>query len=129
MEIVNFLVNFAPNIIKMANRKVIFYKQYFQTFFEGLDEKTKKKVLQVLAWIQSLDIVPISLMKSIEGVKGLYEIRIEYSSNIYRIFCCFDKGELVILFNGFQKKTQKTPPGEIERAKRLMTEYFENKDK
>ena len=112
----------------MANRKVIFYKQYFQTFFNELNEKTKKKVLQVLVWIQSLDIVPISLMKSIEGVKGLYEIRIEYNSNIYRIFCCFDKGELVILFNGFQKKTQKTPSGEIERAKRLMTEYFESKE-
>lgn len=128
MEIVNFFVNFAANIKKMANRKVIFYKQYFTKFFDGLDEKTKKKVLQVLVWIQSLDIIPISLMKSIEGVKGLYEIRIEYSSNIYRIFCCFDKNELVVLFNGFQKKTQKTPPGEIDRAKRLMTEYFENKD-
>lgn len=112
----------------MANRKVIFYKQHFQNFFNELDEKTKKKVLQVLTWIQSLDIVPISLMKSIEGVKGLYEIRIEYNSNIYRIFCCFDKGELVILFNGFHKKTQKTPLSEIERAKRLMTEYFESKE-
>lgn len=112
----------------MANRKVIFYKQHFQKFFCDLDDKTKKKILQVLAWIQSLDFIPISLMKSIEGMKGLYEIRIEYSSNIYRIFCCFDKGELVILFNGFQKKTQKTPPGEIERAKRLMKEYFETKE-
>lgn len=71
--------------------------------------------------------IPVSLMKSIEGVKGLYEIRIEYNSNIYRIFCCFDEGELVILFNGFKKKTQKTPSGEIERAKRLMVEYFETK--
>lgn len=113
----------------MANRKVIIYKQHFQDFFNELDNKTRKKVLQVLAWIQSLDIIPISLMKNIEGVKGLYEIRIEYSSNIYRIFCCFDKGNLIILFNGFQKKTQKTPSSEIERAKRLMTEYFETKDK
>lgn len=112
----------------MANRKIVFYKQYFQEFFSELDNKTRKKIVQVLSWIQSLDIVPISLMKSIEGVKGLYEIRIEYSSNIYRIFCCFDKGELVILFNGFQKKTQKTPPTEIERAKRLMNEYFETKE-
>lgn len=110
----------------MADRKVIFYKQYFQNFYSTLDEKTRKKVLQVLTWIQSLDIVPVSLMKSIEGAKGLFEIRIEYSSNIYRIFCCFDKGELVILFNGFQKKTQKTPGTEIERAKKLMKEYFES---
>lgn len=61
------------------------------------------------------------------GVKGLFEIRIEYSSNIYRIFCCFDSGELVILFNGFQKKTQKTPQEEIERAQKLMKEYFDSK--
>ena len=111
----------------MANRTVKFYKDYFQTFFSTLDGKTRKKVLQVLSWIQSLDIVPISIMKNIEGAAGLYEIRIEYSGNIYRIFCCFDEGHLVVLFNGFQKKTQKTPPGEIVRAKRLMKEYFDSK--
>ena len=127
MALVNFLVNFALTSINMANRKVIFYQHYFQDFFSGLDEKTKKKVLQVLTWIQSLDIVTVSLMKSIEGVKGLYEIRVEYNGKIYRIFCCFDKGELVVLFSGFQKKTQKTPSVEIERAKRLMTDYFESK--
>ena len=111
----------------MAARKIILYKNYFKDFLAGLDAKTKKKVFQFLLWIQSLDIVPISLMKSIEGVKGLYEIRIEYNSNIYRVFCCFDKGDLVVLFNAFQKKTQKTPSGEIERAERLMNEYFESK--
>lgn len=108
----------------MAERKVIFYKNYFKDFFSELDEKTRKKILQVLSWIQSLDIIPISMMKSIEGVKGLYEIRVEFNSNIYRIFCCFDKGKLVVLFNAFQKKTQKTPPKEIEKAKKLMEEYF-----
>lgn len=113
----------------MANRKIVFYKHYFHDFFIGLDAKTRKKVLQVLTWIQSLDIIPVSMMKSITEAKGLYEIRIEYSSNIYRIFCCFDKGELVILFNAFQKKSQKTPTDEIDRAKRLMNEYFETKNK
>ena len=111
----------------MAKRKVIFYKSYFQNFYSELDAKTKKKVLQVLSWIQSLDIIPVSMMKSITGVKGLFEIRIEYNSNIYRIFCCFDNGELVILLNGFSKKTQKTPSDEIDRAKRLMKEYFNSK--
>ena len=61
------------------------------------------------------------------GYDGLYEIRIEYQSNIYRIFCCFDHEQLVVLFNGFQKKTQKTPKNEIERAMRLKDEYFKLK--
>ena len=63
------------------------------------------------------------------GYKGLYEIRVEYESNIYRIFCCFDKGKLVVLFNGFQKKAQKTPKKEIEKAVRLKQEYFKTKNK
>ncbi len=58
---------------------------------------------------------------------GLFEIRVEYQSNIYRIFCCFDQGQLVILFNGFQKKTQKTPKTEIEKAMKLKQEYFKLK--
>jgi len=61
------------------------------------------------------------------GTDGLYEIRIEFESNIYRIFCCFDKGNLVVLFNGFQKKSQKTPKKEIELALKLKEEYFNTK--
>ena len=63
------------------------------------------------------------------GTEGLYEIRIEFEGNIYRIFCCFDKGNLVLLFNGFQKKTQKTPKKEIDLAQKLKNEYFEAKKK
>ena len=65
---------------------------------------------------------------SIEGKKGLFEIRIELGGDIFRVFCCFDEGSLVILFNGFQKKTQKTPSREIEKAERLMKEYFKSKE-
>ncbi len=61
------------------------------------------------------------------GTDGLYEIRVELGSNIYRIFCCFDQGNLVVLFNGFQKKTQKTPSSEIERALKIKKEYFDEK--
>ena len=68
--------------------------------------------------------IPTKFFKSIEGVKGLFEIRVEYESNIYRIFCCFDKGNLVVLFNGFQKKTQKTPTKELNKAEKIMEEYF-----
>lgn len=75
--------------------------------------------------ITILERIPIKFFKSIEGVKGLFEIRIEYESNIYRVFCCFDKGNLVVLFNGFQKKTQKTPSKELIKAKKIMEEYFD----
>ena len=67
-------------------------------------------------------------LKSVDGVKSLYEIRIEEEGNIYRIFCCFDEGQLVVLFNAFQKKTQKTPKSEIEKAQRIMKEYFATKN-
>ena len=63
-----------------------------------------------------------------EGTDGLYELKISVGSNIYRIFCCFDEGNIVVLFNGFQKKTQKTPMKEIERAVKLKKEYFEFKN-
>lgn len=114
---------------KMAKREIKFYKHHFNTFFTAQNEKVRRKIAQTLVWLQTIDRLPVSILKSIEGKKGLYEIRIEFSGNIYRIFCCFDEGQLVILFNGFQKKTQKTPLGEIEKAERLMNEYFEEKNK
>ncbi|MBO5703064.1 MAG: type II toxin-antitoxin system RelE/ParE family toxin [Bacteroidaceae bacterium] len=113
----------------MAERKIKFYKNYFNEFFEAQNEKVRRKIAQTLVWLQTIDRLPVSILKSIEGKKGLYEIRIEFSGNIYRVFCCFDDGQLVILFNGFQKKTQKTPIGEIEKAERLMNEYFNEKNK
>lgn len=105
-------------------REIIFYKEYFEIFFEPLTEKVKAKIDEVLFMMTILERVPTKFFKSIEGVKGLFEIRIEYESNIYRIFCCLDKGNLVVLFNGFQKKTQKTPAKELQKAEKIMTEYF-----
>lgn len=64
-----------------------------------------------------------------EGTDGLYEARIQLDSNIWRVFCFFDKGKLVVLLNGFTKKTQKTPPKEIAKALSLMKEYYEQKNK
>lgn len=78
-------------------------------------------------YIMTVDIIPTKFLKAIKGVEGLYEIRVEDSGNIYRIFCCFDQGNLVVLFNAFQKKSTKTPTEEIERAKRIMKEYFDIK--
>jgi phage-related protein len=71
--------------------------------------------------------IPGKFFSHLEGTDGLYEIRIEVRSNIYRVFCCFDEGRIVVLFNGFQKKTKKTPGKELERAIRLKQEYFQLK--
>lgn len=108
-------------------REIVFYKNYFDDFFKPLNEKVKDKIDEVLFMITIVERIPKKFFDKMEGIKGLFEIRIEYQSNIYRIFCCFDKGNLVVLFNGFQKKTQKTPKKEIEKAEKLMKEYLEEK--
>jgi len=108
-----------------AIREIVFYKDYFDDFFESLTEKVKDKIDEVLFMITILERIPKKFFKSIEGVKGLFEVRVEFESNIYRIFCCFDKGNLVVLFNGFQKKTQKTPTKELQKAEKIMNEYFD----
>ncbi|MBK5215045.1 MAG: type II toxin-antitoxin system RelE/ParE family toxin [Flavobacteriaceae bacterium] len=105
-------------------REIVFYKDYFDNFFETLTEKAKDKIDEVLFMMTILERVPTKFFKSIAGVKGLFEIRVEYESNIYRIFCCLDKGNLVVLFNGFQKKSQKTPTKELNKAKKIMEEYL-----
>ena len=112
----------------MARREIKFYKHYFNEFYVAQTDKVRKKIAQTLVWLQTLDRLPVTILKSIEGKKGLFEIRVEFGGDIFRVFCCFDEGALVILFNGFQKKTQKTPSGEIDKAERLMKEYFESKD-
>ena len=108
-------------------RELIFYRHYFHDFFDRQAEKIKEKIDYVLFVLTHADRVPEKFLKHMEGQKGLYEIRVEVGSNIFRIFCCFDKGKVVVLFNGFQKKTQKTPKREIQLAVKLMNEYFENK--
>ncbi|PKP12678.1 MAG: addiction module toxin RelE [Bacteroidetes bacterium HGW-Bacteroidetes-3] len=110
-------------------REIVFYKDYFDDFFETLTDKVQDKIDEVLFMMTILERVPAKFFKSIEGVKGLFEIRIEYESNIYRIFCCFDKGNLVVLFNGFQKKSQKTPTKELDKAVKIMEEYFNEQKK
>ena len=110
-------------------RQVVAYANYFKDFKKTLSKETLQKIYQIFIYIMTQEQVPAKFLKSITGVVGLYEIRVEESGNIYRIFCCMDEGRLVILFNGFQKKSQKTPPEEIERAKRIMNEYFAQKNK
>lgn len=106
-------------------RKIKVFKTYFKEFYIAQTSEVKEKIDWVLALVKSVERVPKTYFKQIEGVPGLYEIRVQYAGNIYRIFCCNDKGRLVILFNGFQKKSQKTPSDEIKKAKIIMKEYFE----
>lgn len=108
-------------------RQVVVYADYFKEFKKTLSRDALRKIYQILIYIMTLEQIPGKYLKAITGVRGLFEIRIEEGGNIYRIFCCMDEGNLVILFNGFQKKTQRTPLGEIERAKRIMNEYFSSK--
>lgn len=109
------------------SRKIIFYENHFVEFYQKQDSKVKGKIQYVLELIKQVDRVPNKFLEHITGTDGLYEVRVEYQSNIYRIFCCFDEGQLVVLFNGFQKKTQKTPKKEIDKAVQLMQEYFRPK--
>ncbi len=108
-------------------RKVAFYKDYFQAFFEELPYKVKAKIIWTLEVIEDLPRVPESYLKHIEGTNGIYEIRVQWGRNIYRIFCFFDKGAIIIIANGFQKKTQKTPKQEIEFAIKIKSEYESEK--
>jgi phage-related protein len=110
-------------------RKIIFFKDYFLGFYNDQSEKTKDKIEQILFVISVAERIPAKFFRHLTGTDGLYEIRVEHQGNIYRIFSCFDEGNLVVLFNGFQNKSQKTPTREIEKALKVKTEYFIEKIK
>jgi len=108
-------------------RKITFYKHYFQDFFSQQNKKVKAKIIWTFDLIEELERVPETYLKHIENTDGLYEIRVQLASDIYRIFCFFDQGQIIVLANGFQKKTQKTPNKEIEMALKIKTEYESEK--
>ena len=112
----------------MKYREVVTYKNYFEDFFKDQTRKVQDKIIKVLDILENVERVPITYLKYIEGTNGLFEVRVQYGSNIFRIFCCFDGNRLVVLFSGFQKKTQKTPQKEIDRALKIMNEYFNDKN-
>jgi phage-related protein len=107
-----------------AERQIIFHENYFINFYLEQTIGVQEKIEYVLKIIRTVKNVPKKFLDHMTGTDGLFEIRVEYESNIYRIFCCFDKGNLVVLFNGFQKKSQKTPKKEIDLALKLKDEYF-----
>ena len=110
-------------------RDIFYYKEYYLDFLNKQKPEVKKKLNWTLQLVATLDRVPEKYFKHITGSTGLFEIRVEVGSDIFRVFSFFDKGQLVILVNGFQKKTQKTPKSEIELAEKLKKQYFDEKGK
>lgn len=108
-------------------RQIIYFKDYFLDFFDKQSEKVKNKIDYVLYVITIANRIPKKFFDHISGTDGLYEIRVEFQGNIYRFFCCFDEGKIVVLFNGFQKKSPKTPQEEIDKALKIMSDYFQYK--
>jgi len=112
---------------KKKYRTIIFYKDYFQEFFLKQRDKVKDKIIWTFDMIEELQRVPETYLKHIENTDGLFEIRVQLGSDNFRIFCFFDQGQLVVLANGFQKKTQKTQKQEIEKALKIKNEYENRK--
>ncbi len=107
-----------------VERQVIAYRRYFLDFYEALDERSQRKTEWTLNLIRLTRQVPEKYFKHISGTKGLFEIRVESDRNIYRIFSFFDKGNIVVLGNGFQKKSKRIPGKELKKALNIMYEYF-----
>lgn len=110
-------------------RELFFFKTYFRDFYASQSEKVKKKILWTLRVVEDLDQIPELYFKHLAGTDGLYEIRVQVGSDIFRIFCFFDAGNLVVVGHGFAKKTQKTPPAELDKAHKIKAEYYESQRK
>jgi len=107
-------------------RNVIYFEEHFEKFYSSQNSKVKEKIDLGLYYLQYTKQVPSRYIGTTKQ-KNLFYLRIKQSSNIYRIFFCYDKGEIVVLFNGFQKKTQKTPKSEITKALKIQKRYFNEK--
>lgn len=111
---------------KQKFRTIIAYKDYFENFFVKQRQKVKDKIIWTFDLIEEINRVPETYLKHMDDTDGLFEIRVQLASDIFRIFCFFDEGQLIVLANGFQKKTQKTPKKEIEALK-IKKEYEDEK--
>ena len=109
-------------------RNIKLFKNYYKEFYVAQTKTIRDKIYSVLRLIETHMMIPKKFFRIIEGSDGIYEIKVEIDSNIYRIFCCMDSGAVVVLFHGFQKKTQKTPLKEIKRAEAIKKEYFKSKE-
>ena len=109
--------------MKKKYRNIVFYRNYFEDFFLEQSKRVKAKIIWTIQLIEEIERIPAYYLKSIIGSSGLYELRVHYGSNAYRIFCFFKRKYQLILINGFQKKTNKIPHREIERARKIKEEY------
>ena len=110
-------------------REVVEFENHFSEFLMKQPVKVQNKIFKIIEAIETLERVPSNYLKMLVGTNGLYEARIQLGSDIWRVFCFFDNGKLVILLNGFTKKTQKIPKNEIEKALQLMQRYYDTKKK
>ena len=110
-------------------RNISVYKNHFWDLYNAQNKDVQDKIDWVIGLLRALPVVPRKYFDHVAGTNGLFEIRIQLGSNIYRVFCFFDEGNLMILLSGFQKKTQKTPMNEIKKAERLKFEYHEEKSR
>lgn len=110
-------------------RNIFYFKHYYLEFFGRQTKDVQKKFNWTLQLIATIERVPSKYFQHMEGTDGIYEIRVEVVSNIFRAFAFFDEGQLIVIANAFQKKTQKTPKNELELAKRIKKEYFDEKSK
>ena len=106
-------------------RKIQAFGNYFRDFVSSIEEGAKRKIFYAIDMLKTGQLVSSKFVKKLRD--EIYELRAEYNGNIYRVFFIFDDGNVVILFNGFQKKTQKTPSKEIDKAITLKKEYYEQK--
>ena len=109
-------------------RKVIAFKHYFEEFLVRQPARVQNKIFKIMEAIETLERVPEAYLKAVKGTRGLYEARISIGTDTWRVFCFFDRDKLVILLNGFTKKSQKTPVREIRKAVRLMNDYYNEKE-
>ena len=109
----------------MVDRKILTYGGYFERFMESLTTNEQQKVKYGLLLLKTQDRVSTKFVKHLR--EGIYELRTTYNGNIYRVFFIFDDGNIVVLFNGFQKKTQKTPENEVDLAIKIKERYYADK--
>jgi phage-related protein len=121
------MMYFCSYMVNQKPRTITLYKNYFSGFYHKQRQKVKDKILWTFRLIETTQLVPTDYLKYMEGTDGLYEIRVKLGSDIFRIFCFFDEGKIIVLANGFQKKIQKTPKSEIEKALKIKKEYESEK--